>query len=59
MDVIKNSKKLRESNDYVNEHLTKRNSDLAHTPQKKKNEVDRLGTEDDCSRQTDTRKIMY
>ena len=30
LDVIKNAKKLKGSNVYINEHLTKRNSDLAH-----------------------------
>ena len=30
MDVIKNAKKIHGCNVYINEHLTKRNLDLAH-----------------------------
>ena len=35
LDVMKNAKKLKGSNVYINEHLTKRNSDLAYKAIKK------------------------
>ena len=35
LDVMKNAKKRKGSNVYINEHLTKRNSDLAYKPRKK------------------------
>ena len=36
LDVVKNAKKLKGSNVYINEHHTKRNSDLAHIDRKYK-----------------------
>ena len=40
LDVIKNAKKLKGSNVYINEHLTKRNSDLALKARKKEEKMD-------------------
>ena len=37
LGVIKNGKKIKTSNANINEHLTKRNSDLAHKARKYKN----------------------
>ena len=36
MDVMKNARKLKVSNVYINEHLTKRNSDLSYKARKYK-----------------------